>query len=205
MGFGQNDRPYGEVKLAPARNEDEKNGKSGFDRRLQIAEMFTKVLTTLMLVVGGFVGLAQYMNQQRQFEENRQDQAMREEKDRQAQLARDKENLHEQVKLKQKELQLKFYDQQMWHYLEICDAAAKLATRPRLADAGAEIRTFDELYWGKVTLFESAKVEHAQRAFHDAVIQASQYLDAPTRPELALLAYKLGHACREDLKTGPGL
>jgi hypothetical protein len=155
--------------------------KSPFEKRMQVADLSIKAVGLVLLIVSGWVGVAKFFDDQ---------QAAREER-----LERHLADLEQ----RKKEFRVRFYEQQMAHYGAICDAAARLATAGRLADARDDLRAFDTLYWGKLCIVESPEVEAAQRAIHDALAKCAD-LGCPPPKELHQLCYQLAHACRDDLK-----
>jgi len=175
--------------------------KIALDRKLQVADMLIKAVSTIAVVVGGLVGVFSYLSEQRRHQNEMSAALEKDRQDRQERQRHEADQRKQEIKLRQKELQIKFYEQQMLQYLSICDVAARLATAARLQDAVVDLRQFNELYWGKVCVFESTAVEAAQRTFYDALAEVKD-LSAPPPKQLRELAYRLAHACREDLKTG---
>jgi hypothetical protein len=179
---------------APETSQPSGGEKTAFDRRIKVAEIVTKAVSALMLVAGGLVGWFKYLDQQ---DSHRREEATA----LQERQAREEAQRKQELALRQKELQVRFYEQQMVHYLAICDLAARLANAPYLSAVPEDLHQFLELYWGKVCVFESDKVEAAQRAFYDSLIDIKD-LTAPPPARLKELCYALAHACREDLKVG---
>jgi hypothetical protein len=93
-----------------------------------------------------------------------------------------------------------FYEQQINLYAAICDAAAKVATAERLQDVKDDLRTFNTLYWGKMCIVESPRVEMIQRKIQDELARINR---SDVQPPAALkqLCYQLAHACRDDLEA----
>jgi hypothetical protein len=155
--------------------------RMSFEEKMLVADTIVKGVGALLLIVGGWVSVAKYLEDARAGRENAQ---------------RQQEADLEQRK---KEFKIKFYEQQFALYSAICDATAKMATADHLEDVKEELRTFNTLYWGKLCIVESKAVEFMQRKIHDELAKIER-LDIEPPSELKYLCYQLAHACREDLE-----
>jgi hypothetical protein len=155
--------------------------KLTFTEKLQLADLIVKGMGAILLIVGGYVTVAKFLDDQRTNQETAQRQQEAE------------------LEQRKKEFKIKFYEQQIALYAAICDAAAKVATCERLDEVHDELRAFNALYWGKLCIVESPTVEIVQRKIHDELAKLDRS-DLPPPQELKLLCYQLAHACRDDLE-----
>jgi hypothetical protein len=166
---------------------DGANGKLTLADKTQIADLVIKAVGSLLLLISGWFGVIKYFDDQ----EIARATAKKEREDRAARQV-------QEDKMREKEFQVRLFEQKMTHYVSICDAAARIAISEKLEDVRDDLRTFYTLYWGKVCMFESKDVELAQLAINGELAKATDP-KAVTSKELRKLCYNLAHACRKDL------
>jgi hypothetical protein len=176
------------------------------ENKLTLTDILLKGVTALAVVVAGFVGVVKYFDDQQLHRESREkelaelrlksdaDEAQRQQ-ERQQLAAKQQAEANQRVR----EFQIKFFEHQMLAYSLICDAAARIATAERLADADDAIRTFNQLYFGKVCIFESKEVSSAQVKLYRALVQMDDHSQPPPQ-ELRVLCLGLAAACSSHLR-----
>ena len=158
-----------------------------FEQRIQLADLWLKGISALLVLVGGGFGAYKYLDDRREHEAAQQEL----EKNREARLK-------EELLQREKEYKFRLFDQKTQLYAALCDAAAKVATCRSLHEASEEHRLFETLYWGKLCIFESQEVEKAEVQFHQEIMRILESDGEPTT-ELKNRSLALAKACREDL------
>ncbi len=173
--------------------------RMNFEEKMKLADLVIKAVGALLLIVGAWVNVALFITGQEKTQKEAATQAAKELTQRENELTQRKDQQQRDFEQRKKEFSLKFYEKQLALYLEVCDAAARIATAKRLEEVQADLRLFDQLYWGKMCVIESTKVEAAQRTFYEELVKTS-YLHPKPSEKLLRHCYLLAHACRDDLK-----
>ena len=91
-----------------------------------------------------------------------------------------------------------YLDRQLSLYTEATKVTATIATSSDKREIEKATKRFHELYWGELALVERNSVAQAMVAFRDAIEAHSSQKD------LAPLALRLAHACRDELAASWG-
>jgi len=96
------------------------------------------------------------------------------------------------------EATMPYLEKQLDLYTEATQVTAIIATSKVQEEIRIAIKRFNELYWGELAMVERDEVAKAMIAFRNALDNGKE------QKELANLALKLAHACRDELAESWG-
>ncbi|MBX7166827.1 MAG: hypothetical protein K1X74_10820 [Pirellulales bacterium] len=108
-----------------------------------------------------------------------------------------------ELKQRQKDFQLQFFNKQMALYFDACECTGRLAAsadKQSPQDLEHEIEQFYVLYWGSRCAVEDVHVEQSMVKFEPAL---RAWIAAPSAADLVRdlkqSSYQLAHRCRDSL------